>query len=65
MYAKVKSQTFFSRAIRILHMNTSKYFKLAKFFTDEGLWDIQELKLKAIFIQNPDGRRSTSYRLTT
>lgn len=45
------------------HMNTSKYAKLAKCSTDTALRDIQELKGRGIFIQNPGGGRSTSYRL--
>lgn len=44
-------------------MNTSKYAKLAKCSNDTALRDIQELKERAIFIQNPAGGRSTSYRL--
>lgn len=45
------------------HMNTSKYAKLAKCSTDTALRDIQALKTWGIFIQNPGGGRSTSYRL--
>ena len=45
------------------HMNTSKYAKLAKCSTDTALRDIQNLKSRGIFIQNPGGGRSTSYRL--
>lgn len=45
------------------HMNTSKYAKLAKCSNDTALRDIQELKARAIFVQNPGGGRSTSYRL--
>jgi len=45
------------------HMNTSKYAKLAKCSTDTALRDIQEIKARGIFIQNPGGGRSTSYRL--
>jgi Fic family protein len=45
------------------HMNTSKYAKLAKCSNDTALRDIQELKERSIFIQNPGGGRSTSYRL--
>ncbi|MFM8455014.1 MAG: Fic family protein [Gammaproteobacteria bacterium] len=45
------------------HMNTSKYAKLAKCSNDTALRDIQELKGRNIFIQNPGGGRSTSYRL--
>jgi Fic family protein len=44
-------------------MNTSKYAKLAKCSNDTALRDIQELKDREIFIQNPGGGRSTSYRL--
>ena len=45
------------------HMNTSKYAKLAKCSNDTALRDIQNLKSLSIFIQNPGGGRSTSYRL--
>ncbi|MBS0290281.1 MAG: Fic family protein [Proteobacteria bacterium] len=45
------------------HMNTSKYAKLAKCSTDTALRDIQDLKSRGIFIQNPGGGRSISYRL--
>lgn len=45
------------------HMNTSKYAKIAKCSNDTALRDIQELKERGIFIQNPGGGRSTSYRL--
>lgn len=44
-------------------MNTSKYAKLAKCSNDTALRDIQQLKARGIFIQNPGGGRSTSYRL--
>jgi len=44
-------------------MNTSKYAKLAKCSNDTALRDIQELKERDIFIKNPGGGRSTSYRL--
>jgi len=44
-------------------MNTSKYAKLAKCSNDTALRDIQEFKERGIFIQNPGGGRSTSYRL--
>lgn len=44
-------------------MNTSKYAKLAKCSPDTALRDIQDLKSREIFIQNPGGGRSTSYRL--
>ena len=45
------------------HMNTSKYAKMAKCSNDTALRDIQDLKERAIFIRNPGGGRSTSYRL--
>ncbi|MCK5783916.1 MAG: hypothetical protein KAH06_05680 [Desulfobacterales bacterium] len=45
------------------YMNTSKYAKLAKCSTDTALRDIKNLKAGGIFIQNPGGGRSTSYRL--
>ena len=45
------------------HMNTSKYAKLATCSNDTALRDIQDLKERGIFIQNPGGGRSTSYRL--
>ncbi len=45
------------------YINTSKYAKLAKCSNDTALRDIQELKEHGIFIQNPGGGRSTSYRL--
>ncbi len=44
-------------------MNTSKYARLAKCSNDTALRDIQELKERCIFIKNPGGGRSTSYRL--
>ncbi|MAH60998.1 MAG: cell filamentation protein Fic [Legionellales bacterium] len=44
-------------------MNTSKYAKLAKCSNDTALRDIQELKERGLFIQNPGRGRSTSYRL--
>ena len=47
------------------NMNTSKYAKLATCSTDTALRDIQDLKSRGIFIQNPGGGRSTSYRLTS
>ncbi len=45
------------------HMHTSKYGKIAKCSNDTALRDILELKEHGIFIQNPGGGRSTSYRL--
>ena len=45
------------------HMNTSKYASLAKCSKDTALRDIQNLKARGIFIQNPGGGRSTSYRM--
>ncbi len=44
-------------------MNTSKYARMAGCSNDTALRDIQELKERGIFIQNPGGGRSTSYRL--
>ncbi|MEY3122475.1 MAG: hypothetical protein RI993_1300 [Pseudomonadota bacterium] len=44
-------------------MNTSKYARLAKCSNDTALRDIQELKERCVFIKNPGGGRSTSYRL--
>ena len=44
-------------------MNTSKYARMAKCSHDTALRDIQGLKERHIFIQNPGGGRSTSYRL--
>lgn len=44
-------------------INTSKYANLVKCSNDTALRDIQELKERGIFIQNPGGGRSTSYRL--
>lgn len=46
-------------------MNTSKYAKLAACSNDTALRDIQDLKEHGIFIQNPGGGRSTSYRLAS
>lgn len=45
------------------YMNTSKYAKMARCSNDTALRDIQALKKRGIFIQNPGGGRSTSYRL--
>ena len=45
------------------HMNTSKYAKIAKCSTDTALRDIRHLIDLGLFIQNPGGGRSTSYRL--
>jgi Fic family protein len=44
-------------------ISTSKYAKIAKCSNDTALRDIQELKEREVFIQNPGGGRSTSYRL--
>ena len=44
-------------------MNTSKYAKMAKCSDDTALRDIQDLKSRDVFIQNPGKGRSTSYRL--
>lgn len=43
-------------------MNTSKYAKIAKCSHDTALRDIQNLKKRKIFIQNPGNGRSTSYQ---
>jgi len=45
------------------HMNTSKYARMANCSPDTALRDIQDLKERGIFVQNPGGGRSTSYRL--
>lgn len=45
------------------HMNTSQYARLAKCSKDTALRDIQGLKERGLFVQNPGGGRSTSYRL--
>ena len=45
------------------YMNTSKYAGMVKCSNDTALRDIQDLKMRRIFIQNPGGGRSTSYRL--
>lgn len=45
------------------HMNTSKYASIAKCSKDTALRDIQDLKGKGIFQQNPGAGRSTSYCL--
>ena len=45
------------------YMHTSKYAKLAKCSTDTALRDIQDLQARGVFIRNPGGGRSTSYRL--
>jgi len=45
------------------YINTSKYAKLTKSSNDTALRDIKEMKERGIFIQNPSGGRSTSYRL--
>lgn len=45
-------------------LNTSKYAKFAKCSKDTALRDIQELKARHILLQNAEGGRSTSYRLT-
>ena len=47
------------------HMSTSKYAQLVKCSNDTALRDITDLVEWQIFIQNPGGDRSTSYRLTT
>lgn len=44
-------------------MNTSKYAKMAKCSNDTALRDIQVLVSIGVFVKNPGGGRSTSYRL--
>ena len=44
-------------------MNTSKYAQWTQCSTDTALRDIQQLKAHGILHQNPQGGRSTSYRL--
>ena len=45
------------------YMHTSKYARMAKCSKDTALRDIQNLKGRGVFIQNPGGGRNTSYRL--
>ena len=45
------------------HIHTSKYARLAKCSNDTALRDIQDLKARGIFVQNPGRGRTTSYRL--
>lgn len=45
-------------------LSTSKYAKLAKCSADTALRDIQGLVERGILLRNPEGGRSTSYRLT-
>lgn len=47
------------------YINTSKYANLAKCSPDTALRDIQQLVERGIFVKNPSGGRSTSYRLAT
>ena len=47
------------------YMNTSKYAKLAKCSNDTALRDIRDLVDRGLFVKNPGGGRSTSYRLPT
>ncbi|PID76786.1 MAG: cell filamentation protein Fic [Deltaproteobacteria bacterium] len=46
-------------------LTTSKYAKITKCSPDTALRDIRELVAQNIFVQNPGGGRSTSYRLIT
>ena len=46
------------------NMKTSKYSKMAKCSNDTALRDIQDLTSRGVFIKNPGGGRSSSYRLT-
>lgn len=45
------------------HLTTSKYAKLAKCSTDTALRDIKGLVERGVLERNPEGGRSTSYRL--
>jgi len=45
------------------HMNTSKYAKLTKTSNDSALRELKGLLDRGLFVQNPGGGRSTSYRL--
>ena len=45
------------------YMNTSKYAKMAKCSDNTAQRDIQDLKNRGVFLQNPGGGRSTSYRM--
>ena len=45
-------------------MRTSKYATMAKCSPDTALRDIHDLISWGLFVQNPDGGRSTSYRLS-
>jgi Fic family protein len=47
------------------YMHTSKYARIAKCSPDTALRDINQLVEHGIFIRNPGGGRSTSYRLAT
>ena len=44
-------------------MNTSKYARLARCSKDTALRDMHNLNERGVFIKNPGGGRSTSYRL--
>jgi Fic family protein len=44
-------------------MTTSKYARIAKCSTDTALRDIRDLVSHGILLRNPEGGRSTSYRL--
>jgi len=43
---------------------TQQTGRVAKCSKDTALRDIQELKERGVFVQNPGGGRSTSYRLS-
>lgn len=47
------------------YMHTSKYARMAQCSSDTALRDINQLVEHGIFIRNPGGGRSTSYRLAT
>jgi len=46
-------------------MTTSKYARLARCSGDTALRDMRELIAGGVFVQNPGGGRSTSYRLAS
>jgi Fic family protein len=74
MWERINLQPVNDRQRRVLirlfdgfqgYINTSKYAKLAKCSPDTALRDIRQLVERGIFVKNPGGGRSTSYRLAT
>jgi Fic family protein len=74
MWETINLQPVHERQRRVLNrmfdrfkgpISTSKYALLAKCSTDTALRDILHLVERGIFVQNPGGGRSTSYRLAT